>query len=57
MRVDDRVGSIAGGKDAGLVLWSGDPLDVLQRAMSVFIGGRQVYSWDPASRTGIAAPR
>ena len=57
MGVDDRVGSIAVGKDADLVLWSGDPLDVLQRAMSVFIGGRQVYSWDPASRKGIVAPR
>lgn len=58
MGVDDRAGSsIAFGNDADLVLWSGDPLDVLQRAMSVFIGGRQVYSSDPASRTGIAAPR
>ena len=57
MGVDERVGSIAVGKDADLVLWSGDPLDVLQRALSVFIGGRQVYSWDSASRTGIVAPR
>ena len=57
MGVDDRVGSIAVGKDADLVLWSGDPLDVLQRAMSVFIGGRQVYSWDSGSRTGIVASR
>ena len=57
MGVDDRVGSIAVGKDADLVLWSGDPLEVLQRALSVFIGGRQVYSWDSASRTGIVAPR
>ena len=56
MGVDDRVGSIAVGKDADLVLWSGDPLDVLQRALSVFIGGRQVYSWDSASRAGIVAP-
>jgi len=50
-------GSIAVGKDADPVLWSGDPLDVRQRALSVFIGGRQVYSWDSASRTGIVAPR
>ena len=57
MGVDDRVGSIAVGKDADLVLWSGDPLDVLQRALAVFIGGRQVYWWDAASRTGIVAPR
>ena len=57
MGVDDRVGSIAVGKEADLVLWSGDPLDVLQRALAVFIGGRQVYSWDSGSRTGIVAPR
>jgi len=57
MGVDDRVGSIAVGKEADLVLWSGDPLDVLQRALAVVIGGRQVYSWDSGSRTGIVAPR
>ena len=29
--VDDRLGSIEPGKDADLVIWSGDPLDVLSR--------------------------
>jgi imidazolonepropionase-like amidohydrolase len=42
---DDRVGSLTVGKDADLVLWSGDPLDVLQRAEQVFIDGRQVYRY------------
>ena len=34
---DGRIGSLAVGKDADLVLWSGDPLDVMQRALRVFI--------------------
>ncbi|GAB3668571.1 amidohydrolase [Zhihengliuella somnathii] len=49
----DRIGSIAPGKDADLVLWSGDPLDVMQRARRVFIGGRTVMEYDDAAR----APR
>ncbi len=57
MGLDGRLGSITVGKDADLVLWSGDPLDVLQRALTVFIGGREVYSWDADSRTGIVAAR
>ena len=47
MGVADRIGSLEVGKDADLVLWSGDPLDVMQRAVSVYIGGREVYSYDP----------
>ena len=54
--IDDRVGSLAVGKDADLVLWSGDPLDVMQRAMRVFIGGREVYSYDVAARAGRVLP-
>jgi imidazolonepropionase-like amidohydrolase len=52
MGVADRVGSIEVGKDADLVLWSGDPLDVMQRALSVYIGGREVYSYDTDLRIG-----
>lgn len=55
--VDGRVGSLAAGKDADLVLWTGDPLDVMQRAARVFIGGREVYTYDFAARVGrVAAP-
>jgi len=43
--VDDRLGSIEPGKDADLVIWSGDPLDVLSRAERAFIGGDEVYSY------------
>jgi imidazolonepropionase-like amidohydrolase len=42
---DDRVGSLEAGKDADLVVWSGDPLDVLQRAERVFVDGREVYRY------------
>uniref|UniRef100_UPI00046579E2 amidohydrolase n=1 Tax=Arthrobacter sp. CAL618 TaxID=1055770 RepID=UPI00046579E2 len=35
----DRMGSLEVGKDADVVLWSGDPLDVMQRALTVWIGG------------------
>jgi len=44
--IDDRLGSIEVGKDADLVIWSGDPLDVLSRATRAFIGGAEVYRWD-----------
>jgi len=43
--IDDRLGSIEPGKDADLVLWSGDPLDVLSRAERAFIDGAEVYSY------------
>ncbi|MBT1001159.1 amidohydrolase [Paenarthrobacter sp. DKR-5] len=55
--LSDRVGSLAAGKDADLVLWSGDPLDVMQRALRVWIGGRQVFRYDEASRTAVVAER
>jgi imidazolonepropionase-like amidohydrolase len=38
--VGDRLGSIAPGKLADLVLWSGDPLDVSSTAEQVWLGGR-----------------
>ena len=38
--VGDRVGTIAPGKLADLVLWSGDPLDVAHTAQQVWLGGR-----------------
>jgi imidazolonepropionase-like amidohydrolase len=42
---DDRCGSLAKGKDGDVVIWSGDPLDVLQRAERVFISGHEVYRY------------
>lgn len=53
----EQMGSLKVGKNADLVLWSGDPLDVMQRAMKVFIGGKPVYSYDATTRVGAAASR
>jgi len=44
LRVDDRVGSIAVGKDADLVVLSGAPFDVAHsRVLRVFIEGETVF--------------
>jgi imidazolonepropionase-like amidohydrolase len=44
MGVADRLGSIETGKDADLVIWSGDPLDIMSRVERVFIDGSEVYT-------------
>lgn len=41
--VDDRVGSLAVGKDADIVLYRGDPLEITSPVERVFIDGRLVY--------------
>ena len=57
MRVSDRIGSLLPGKDADLVIWSGDPFDVMSRAEVAYLGGREVYRYDYASRSAVfAAP-
>ncbi|WP_425501324.1 amidohydrolase family protein [Pseudoxanthomonas daejeonensis] len=38
--VGDRIGTIAVGRSADLVLWTGDPLDVINTAQQVWLGGR-----------------
>lgn len=55
MGLDDRVGSLRPGLDADIVIWSGDPLDIMSRAQRVFVEGREVYTYDEAKRTGTAA--
>lgn len=47
--VDDRLGSLEVGKDADLVLWSGDPLDVMSRAERVWIDGVSVATYNADS--------
>ncbi len=44
--VDDRIGSLEPGKDADLVIWSGDPLDVTSRAERAYQDGREIYAYD-----------
>lgn len=39
--VADRVGSLEVGKDADVVVWSGDPLEPMSDALQVFIQGRE----------------
>jgi imidazolonepropionase-like amidohydrolase len=43
--VEDRLGSIEPGKDADLVIWSGDPLDVLSRVERALINGVEIYTY------------
>jgi imidazolonepropionase-like amidohydrolase len=51
----DRIGSLSVGKDADLVIWSGDPLDVMSRAERAFIDGREIYRYDYDRREGVFA--
>jgi imidazolonepropionase-like amidohydrolase len=51
----DRIGSLSVGKDADLVIWSGDPLDVMSRAERAYSGGREIYRYDYDRREGVFA--
>ena len=57
--IDDRLGSIEVGKDADLVIWSGDPLDVNSRVELALIEGAEIYSCgdgDPVIRHPLTPP-
>lgn len=43
LKIDDRVGSIRVGKDADMVLWNGDPLDLNSKVIFTMIDGEIVY--------------
>lgn len=43
LRIDDRVGSIAVGKDADLVVWNGPPLSTTSRCEQTWIDGRRYF--------------
>src|SRR6204780_1302709 len=51
----DRIGSLTPGKDAGVVIWSGDPLDVMSRAERAYVDGREIYRYDYSLREGVFA--
>lgn len=54
MGVADRIGSIEQGKDADLVLWEGNPLDVRNRTLRVWQAGREVMHRDEQGSPVIA---
>ncbi len=41
--IDDRIGSIEVGKDADLVIWTGDPLDIRSHVLQSIVNGRMAY--------------
>jgi imidazolonepropionase-like amidohydrolase len=51
----DRIGSLTPGKDADVVIWSGDPLDVMSRAERAYVDGREIYRYDYSLREGVFA--
>lgn len=55
--LQDKVGALKPGLDADVVIWSGDPLDVMNRALRVFVRGREVYSFNEARGEGVVAER
>jgi imidazolonepropionase-like amidohydrolase len=50
--VDGRLGSLAAGKDADFCIWSGDPLDVMQRVEHAYVDGQEIYAYDYAAAEG-----
>ncbi|MFK5633010.1 MULTISPECIES: amidohydrolase family protein [unclassified Ornithinimicrobium] len=55
--VEDRVGSLTVGKDADVVLWSGDPLDLQSRVLRTWVDGTEVYTYDVDRDEGRVRPR
>ena len=42
LNIDDRVGSLEPGKDADIVIWSGDPFNFYSKVEQVFIEGKNI---------------
>ncbi|HEY3559073.1 MAG TPA: amidohydrolase [Kribbella sp.] len=55
--IADRIGSLAPGKDADVCLWSGDPLDPMQRVEVAYQQGREIFRWDNQRRVGMIGGR
>jgi imidazolonepropionase-like amidohydrolase len=51
--VADRLGSLEPGKDADLVIWSADPLDVTSRAERAYQDGLEIYAYDDDRGEGV----
>lgn len=50
LAIDDRVGTIATGKDADIAVWSGNPLSTGSRAVRTFVDGKELFSIDRDAR-------
>lgn len=49
--LDHRVGSLEPGKDADLIILSGDPLSVYTKVLETWVDGQRVFDWNrPADR-------
>jgi imidazolonepropionase-like amidohydrolase len=44
--LDERVGTLQAGKNADVVLWSGDPFSVYSRAEKVWVDGAKLFDRD-----------
>lgn len=55
--LDDRIGALKAGLDADVVVWSGDPLNVMNRALRVFVRGSEVYRFDERNGEGVVTDR
>jgi imidazolonepropionase-like amidohydrolase len=44
LHIEDHVGSLAAGKDADIVIWSGDPLSIFTMAETTFVDGQIRFS-------------
>jgi imidazolonepropionase-like amidohydrolase len=53
--IDDRVGALEAGRDADVVLWTGDPLDVASTVRRVLIDGHTVYTAPVGAAASAAA--
>ena len=45
MGLSDRIGALQPGLDGDVVIWDGDPLDVMSRAQQVYVNGIEAYRW------------
>ncbi len=53
--IEQQVGSIASGRRADLVLWTGDPLEVSSHVIQVFVAGRSEYQAPTSTSTIVRA--
>ncbi|MBK9120129.1 MAG: amidohydrolase family protein [Phycisphaerales bacterium] len=51
--IADRVGALVPGRDADLVVFSGDPLDLRSRVLAVYVEGQRVYTAPPAAEHAV----